>query len=215
MATTAELVTRCETRFGDPDNAIYSEANWLSYLNDAYAWLLGSLPWAPWRESRTTTLVVDANTSTEPLPTDVWRVNFVDNTTDGYKLRPFRSRIQMRQVMAQGEAGAPLYYRLFDSGIQVFPTPTVNTTLTVEYFGPEADLAVGSVNPTIPAEFHGALVEYALFLGYADDDDSQNAAVHQAAAEERRKQLEDYLGASREEANPVLVDDWFADAWYD
>lgn len=210
MATTSALVTRLETRFDDTGHAIYSAANWLSYLNDAYSWMSARLPWGPWKEKRTLSLTVTANSDVVDLPADGWRVTFVDDTTDGYQLQPFRSRTQVRRVMAQGETGPPLYYRFLNQQLQVFPTPTVNTTLTLYYYGPLTALDTGGTNnPVIPDEHEQLLLEYALFLAYTDDEDLQRAQLHQASALDALDALIADLGSNRAEGNPILVDDWY------
>lgn len=209
------MIARLKSRFTDPSNAIYTDANWLSYLNDAYAWVQADCPWWPWKEvsATVTTSAGDGNITAADLGTvGVFQVSMVLDTTNGFVLEPVANRTQHRyEVPDITERGTPRWYRWLGSTLQLVPLPDASTTYVIEFMTASADLANTANNvPNFPAEHHQVLVEYALHLAYTDDDDDKSAAIHLQRAAEQLAQLKNNLMNTRTAKTPQFVDDWFA-----
>lgn len=208
--TTASLLARVKARFDDPDQAIYDDASWVAYLNDAYKWVASSSPYWPFEETRAT-VSVTAGANAGDLPTGCTQVNLVWDQTNGIVLTPFGNRKQHAQYLPYAtEQGTAWWYRLFNDTLEVYPAPAATTSYTIEYFGPLATLVAGSVDPAIPEVHQGVISEYALYLAYKDDDDDGNAQAHKAEAVELLTRLATDLTANRTDSFQDVVDDAYA-----
>lgn len=208
------MISRCKTRFTDPTGAIYSDADWLDFLNDAYSWVQAACPWWPWKESSATvtTTAGDGSITAADLGTvGVFQTSMVLDTTNGFVLEPVPNRTLHRyEVPDPTEQGTPRWYRWLGSTLQLIPLPADGVTYYIEFMAASADLANTADNvPNFPPEHHQVLVEYALHLAYTDDDDAKSADVHLARATEQLGQLKMNLMNTRTAKNPEFVDDWF------
>ena len=142
MTTASALATACGNRFRDSTNVVVSPQQWLAYLNEALNEINTSSQFWPWLETSEQTVNLTAGTRSASLPTDVWTVNWVYDTTDDYRLIPQEGRgDQWHQDRLRSETGQPVTYRLRGSTIEVFPNPTANTTLVLEGVKPPDALA--------------------------------------------------------------------------
>ena len=92
MTTATNLGVQAATRFRDPNNDVISAGQWLAYLNQAYGDVNTSTPLWPWLESSEQTLSLTAGNRSVSLPTNVFNVNWVYNTTDDERLIPQEGR---------------------------------------------------------------------------------------------------------------------------
>lgn len=207
---TPALITRLETRFADPGNAIYSSADWLDYLNDAWRWVQAASPWWPMNEIGTTVAFSSSQSEASIDAFEGYDVSLVLNQTDGYLLEPIANRTQHRyEVPDPLEEGSPRWYRMFGNVIQLIPVPSDPVDIYIEYEGFSADLNISGTDPQFPAKHHSTLIEYALYLAYIDDDDPESAAAHMERANTHLEALKMDLLGTRTAKNPQFVDDWF------
>lgn len=212
MATVANLVIRCASRFRDVNNAINSPTDWLAYLNDAYDWVNSECGANAWPQmENTTTLTFGIGVATVPLPTDTHRVVSVWDATDQVILIPIKGWVTPKARFGDTSTGAPGFYRIFGGQMTVYPTPTVSTNLTVDYLSGPIPLTSGGGNPTppFPSEYHQVLVEYALGLAYLDDGAADMSKAHMTAASAILVQLQVALMGGQEDSLPQIVDSFY------
>lgn len=202
--------TRCETRFRDTGNNIYSDAEWNEYILDAEAMVLSASPFWPFIKKRTTTLTVLANTGSIALPDDTPRVLAVFNSTQDYTLVPLGGNVSPYVVYPDFETsrGEPIHYRVYDGDLEVYPWPSQDTVLTVDYeVHPSLDTG-DTAEPAFPEVYHRILVPGALALAYEDDGNFDMAQAQQARFERGIDQMKMDLLAPQHESYPALRDDW-------
>ncbi len=206
------LQTRCKTRFRDTAGSIVDDAGWTGFLNDAYQQVNGALPWWPWKESRSGTLTYAPGDRSKPLPADVSRVNAVWSSTDKIPLVPLENRHSYRSLYPDGtETGVPGQYRVFAGTLEVYPLPTAQTVIVIDYFAAPAPLAGATDEPAFPEQFHRILVEGALARAYEDDGATEQAKTHWGHYTEILAGLVLDLGAAdQSERYPEIVDEWYA-----
>lgn len=208
----SDLQARCRTRFRDPNQNIVTDAEWTSYLNDAYRAVIAASPFWPFLEVVScAALVVSAGTRGIALPTDVTRVTAVRNATDNIPMVPLSGTTEhIRIDPEQSTTGVPEFYRIYAGRIEVWPIPNSDTTLHVEYPAPPAMLSGASDEPVFPEQYHNLLVEGALYRAYVDDGNLEQASVHEAQyAGILGAMLFDLLGTAREDSYPTIVDNWY------
>lgn len=206
------LRDRCEQRFRDPTNSIVTEAQWALYLNEAYRDIIGASPFWPFKEVVSTgTLTVDAGTAYVDLPADTERVFSVRNATDDIPLSQVDGRTAHVIEWPNGdETGVPTHYRIYAGRIYVFPMPTADTVLDVEYPAPPADLSAGSDEPDFPENHHSLLIEGALKRAHEDDGDFARADRCKLAFDEGLAAMKvDLLAPPRQDHYPTIGDDFW------
>lgn len=205
----ATLTARLKTRFRDPNENVITSAEWLSYLNDAYRDVQAYSNLWSWLEvDGTAAVTVPAATRSVALPADVTRVTAVHNTTDDVLMAQFDGRTaHFKFDPEQNVSGVPEFYRLYAGKIQVYPLPTQNTVLHIEYPAPVADLTTGE--PAFPEQYHTMLVEGALARAYLDDGASEQAAAHQSAFLMMLERMLSADLASRHDTHATIVDTWW------
>lgn len=198
--------TYCALRFRDTGNVVVSDTEWKSYVNSAYGDILTRMPYAPWNEF-SATVSVTAGSRSGTLPTNAFRVIAVWNATDAYPMVPLEGREEVyNQYPEQTETGQPQQYRLFNNTVQVYPIPTVNTSLTVEYLKQAGDLSADADLPVIPEAYHDLLVAGAVMMAYKDDGNLQMAAAYAKEYEDGIKELEQEAGQPRSPRYNQIVD---------
>lgn len=208
----AALKARCASRFRDENHNIVTAVEWLAYLNDAYTDIVAASPFWTFLETRSEAAVtVLANTRSIPLPADVTRVTAVRNVTNAGKLDQIDGRVgQLMFDPEQDDTGIPYLYRLQGVNIEVYPRPTANTVLALEYPLPPPLLVEDTDTPVFPYQFHPALVEGALEKAYTDDGAADQAALHATALATILGRMEvNLLGPNRQERAAGIVDSWW------
>lgn len=206
----ATLTTRCATRFRDPNNNIVTAVQWLEYVNETYADVIGASPHWPFLEnSANETLTVNAGSRSVALPPGVSRVTAVRNATDDVVMTPVDGRTtHMHAFPEQTETGVPQFYRVYGQDLEVYPLPEANTALQVEYPAAPALLTTGE--PVFAEQYHHILVEGALALAYTDDGAPEQSAAHSGRFDTILFRMKnDYLGAGRHDSLPTIVDTWW------
>lgn len=200
-----QLVDRCETRYQDTNNHVFSAANWQAYVNDAYDEVLTAFSTWPWLEARST-LTVAASANSVSLPNDVWRVLGITNETNKLQMKPIDGRTTARDHFPDLSAeGTPEYYRIFGTDVEVFPTAQYSTALTVEYVLHPGALAAND-EPIFPRPYHKILVDGALALAHQDDGHVEQAQLHQSRFDAGIQRLVEDLLSPRAENYPGIVD---------
>lgn len=181
--------TYCATRFRDTSNQIVSDNDWKLYVNTAYGDALIAMPFFPWNEA-STTLQILANARSVNLPTDVWKVTAVYDSTDQFPMVPLEGRDQVyNEYPQQTEVGQPMHYRIFGGQLQVYPLPQSNTNFIVEYSVQPADLVADADIPAFPSQWHDILVSGAVALAYRDDGNPQMAEQYEKEANDMTMKL--------------------------
>lgn len=162
--------TRCKDRWRDPTNAILSDANWNSYINDAYHDVLGASPFWPWSRSSSSSITIASGVRSAALPADVVGVTAVYNITDDCAMQPVEGTDRVYRIWPdQNEVGVAGAYRVYGANLEVYPLPDKNVTLKIEFEAVPADLTVDSQSPPWPSQFHDMLVDGAMHRAYQDD----------------------------------------------
>lgn len=210
MTTTANLIERAEFRFGDTNNAIVSEAQWLDYFQDAYDEGNGYSPFWPFTEVTDTSASIAAGANSVSLETEQagsWRVTAVLNTTDDYPLRPLVGSPYDDYPTLADDQGSPQVYRLRSNTLEVFPYTDHAIVLRIEVLKPPAVLANDSASPVWPPEFHRVLIDGALSLAYRDDGNDAFAERHRERFQEGLAKMEEaLLSGARMESYPQIID---------
>lgn len=199
------LRTRVETRAQDAGNRVFSEAEIDGYINDAYMDVVAARFDWPFMETRRTQVTVSAGATSVALPADVWHVAAVFNATDGVAMSPIDGRNQARHLYPDPGAGAPILYRVLGANLEVYPAPTVATTIELDAFAPPAELTA-TAEPAFPRQHHRILVSGALSFLYEDDGNMEAAAGHRARFEQGIQRLAQDLFAPRQEGYPGITD---------
>jgi hypothetical protein len=216
MPNRAAIRSRCQVRFRDTGENVYTAAEWNSYINDvAYDISADASSWtppAPWLEQQASA-VVEAQDSGVTMDTNAWRVNAVYDTTNDRPLEPIDGRSAYRwQFPAPDEnLGEPQFYRFWNNVLEVYPRPLVDTTLVVDYFAPPAELAADIDIPVFPAQYHTALVYGALAFAYEDDGNPPQADLMRGRYDRIVAQMRIDMTSSRNETYPGIVDTWAED----
>lgn len=206
------MQARCATRFRDVGAAVVSPTEWLAYLNDAYTDVVAASPFWPFLETRNTSAVtVLANTRSIALPTNVTRVTAARNTRDNVKLEQLDGKAQhLLWDPTQAQTGIPVLYRVLGTKFELYPMPSADTIIELEYPLPPALLVSAGDIPVFPSQYHRALVEGALCLAYADDGAVDQTQLHQARFDAiLSRMMNDLLGADRHERAAGIADDWW------
>lgn len=200
----AAIRARCETRYQDPNNHVFAEAEWNSYINDAYDDVLTAFDTWPWIPTRNT-LVIPAGQNTVDLPADVWRVLSMFNGTDNLTLYKVDGRTSaLYQFNDLDSTGTPQFYRIFGNAIEVFPAASQNTDLVVEYAAHPGSLALDTDEPVFPRPYHKILVDGALAYAHEDDDHMDQAQRHQQRFVDSLTRLVQDLLAPQNDGYPIV-----------
>ena len=202
----ATLVTRCETRFQDVDNHVFSSDEWKAYLDDAYSEVLAYHPRWPFLEARATNLVVSSGTNSVDLPAGVWRVAAVFNATNEFPMSQIDGRGEYRQHFPDDTPGHPSVYQVRANKLEVFPYASADTTLHVDHFVHPAGLTADDDEPVFPRPYHRILVDGALAMAYSDDGNQESAGIAQQRFMAGIERLKDDLFDARTEFYPIVQD---------
>jgi hypothetical protein len=205
--TRDEIVTRLGLRYRDTTNRIVLAAEWVTYVDDAFMDVVGSSPFWPFLETQDSSLSITAGTGTATLPTNMTKVTSVYNETDKIPLQPIPGRAEFRHYFPDTDGrGMPLWYRLRNTTIEVYPYPAVTTDLILEGPVSPAVLASGSASPPWPVQYHQIIVLGALSKVYEDDHDDQRAASYQARFDRMLANMKEDLLNVRTESYPPVID---------
>jgi hypothetical protein len=211
--TTPNLITRCEERFKDTANEVVSEAEWLSYLNEAYQEVNASYIDWPWMKDRINVAVTGgaSNQVSFDADFDVLTVTAVYNVEDQYLLLPLEGNDGYRLDYPGGdsEVGDPTNYRWHGTVLELWPNPATDFTLAADVNISPADLATSSSDPLWPNRYRRALVELALSRAYLDDGNAEWAATHRAEGERIIGNMVNDLLGGRIPHYPYIQDNWF------
>lgn len=196
-------------RFRDASNVVVSDANWITYVNDAYQDMLARCTWFPWNEA-SSTVTVNAGTRSTALPADVWQILSVWDSVNFMPLVPLEGRGQVYQIYpTQTEIGVPQHYRMFGRVLQVFPLPQSNVPYTVEYVLRPSDMVADADLPVFPPQYHSCLVSKAVALAYRDDGNLQMAGAYESEYEDSVKMMFVDMMQPRNERYYEVTDDLY------
>jgi hypothetical protein len=203
------LRTRAAVRFGDASNAIITDTVWKDYVNEAYRDICSLEPW-PFLEAATTNVSVTASTRSASLPTNVWRVQAVYNSTDNIPMSPLHNPAQQFwEFPEQDETGVATLYRIRGALIEVFPMPAATTTLTLHYEAYTGDLSADGDLPALPVVNHHVIMLLAVAKAYRDDGNFQAAQSYESEASVILDAMRRELLSPRTESYPGIVDSFF------
>lgn len=219
---TGDLVTRAKTRFGDPDNRILQDTDWIAYLNDGYREVNGRHRDWPWHRQFSSYLVItSAGTNGYAVNgtsnAEVYSVDSVWCIETNQRLYPvetgtsrFLDSWGQPDLNGAAESGPPMQYRMLGGQLYLYPQPDAVYHITVEGPASTPDLSLG-VHPQWPARYGYALVEFALSRAYQDDGNMDWAKSHREVGESMVAAMEnDLLAQPLHESYPGVVDDWYA-----
>jgi hypothetical protein len=224
ILTTDLLIARLARRFRDTNFQVVTEDDWQEYLNDTFRWLQshgGGTPW-PWSE-KTDTVTVTGGTATVALPAGTSVLKRVYNDTDKQRLRALQGNTAVDDRWPdEASQGVPLEYRVYGNVLHVYPTPSVDTDILLEYIGQitqlDADLGneptdTGDVDLAdigIPDQLAYLIAEYALYLAFLDDENEGAATLHLANAEKQLTQAMITFLSGQTSEYPQIVDRFFS-----
>lgn len=209
MTTAAALATRASVRFRDPAFAIISCAEWYNFLEEGYGMVIGASPEWPFLETRPSTLTFAANDNTEALPSNIWRVRAVFNSTDQLELMRLVGVSNYRTLFPDSaERGIPRHYRFQGSNIEVYPIPQSQTCVILDALQRPTALTP-TTEPVFPTQYHHILTEWALAQAYLDDGNMEQYQAHMAAYTAILSAMKDDLLGPREDGFPQILDDLF------
>lgn len=201
MTAFSALRTTCALRYRDIGLNVITDAQWKEYVNQAYQKVNAFSPTWPWLETSEQTVTINAGVRSAALPTDVFQVNWVYDTTDNLRLIPQEGRgDQWRSQNLRTDTGVPVSYRLRAGNIEVFPLPTANTTIVMECVLLPSRLSADGDLPVFPSNWHEILVPGALALAYLDDGNSEWYKTHYAQFQEELVAMRNAIQSFRTEA---------------
>lgn len=204
---TSAIRDRAEARFGDSNNAIYTEAQWLDYINARYFAIWAAHPDWPFKQAHVT-VSVTAGQRGATLGSGAWRVQAVVDTTNDNVLTPI-SRWQQVNEMAPDDSdeGPPECYQVYGNTIEVWPKPDATVSLKVDALIEVTALAAGD-EPTLPEQYQHLLTEGALADAYTDDGNLEQAQAHEARYAALLSAMMMELLGNREEGYTQIIDTW-------
>lgn len=209
----SDLVTMAADRLRDPNHDVFSADYLCRALNEGMSRVVGASPWWPFLEVREEAAneLVSAGTNSFTLPTDAWNVTALFNSTDNLPMREITGDDTPYTLYPERtqSPGTPVYFRIFNDTIEVFPYPASDTQFLVEYEVSPSQLTSDSSVPAFPSEYHGMLVEYAMYLAYTDDGNLQQAQAHLAQFETRLAEMKNDLLGSRGPHFEQINDNFF------
>lgn len=210
MSTLTVIRDECEARFQDTGNLIVTEATWLLLINSRYRRVMGDNEQWPFLEAQGT-VSVTASTRSGALPTGVYTILAAWNDTDNVKMVPIDSyRAYRAEFPDDDESGTPVFYRVVDDDLWVWPKPTATTSIKIDYRVAEADLAAAD-SPAFPSQFHPILISGALADAYLDDGNLRQYEVHEGHFQEQLAKMRHELLTARTERYHQIVDDFYGD----
>jgi hypothetical protein len=114
-----------------------------------------------------------AGTSSYSWPADLGRLRYLLLPDDQTVLGVLRMRDLDGSATATGK---PSCYALSGSGVVLYPTPDAAYELTWRYYALPSLMTADADVPSIPQDYHEALVFYALQRCYEREDDAEMAA---------------------------------------
>lgn len=208
MTTFAQLRTRASVRFGDPAFDIVTDTTWKDYVNEAYREVCMLEDW-PFNETASTSVSITAGSRSATLPTNVWKVRAVYDSTNDNVLAPITNPSQVfRDYPEQTETGQPQDYRIRAQLLEVFPLPETTTTFTVHGLAYAGDLSADADVPALPTPYQHVLVPLAVAKAYRDDGNFGAAQTYESEASVILDAMRRDLLASRTDRFPTILDDW-------
>lgn len=160
-----QLVAEVEAHGFDPSQ--YG-ARITNYLNDAYLGVCRRVDYYVDEALNPYSLV--AGTGSYPLPANWARIREVFDPQRQVALNEVSVRDIDHSTTSQG---TPNFFAMDGQNITVYPTPdTTGYVINLRYWVLPTPLASNMDTPTIPADYHYMLAEYAIGRCYWGDDDS-------------------------------------------
>ena len=160
-------------RLGVPASDTFYTAERLGDLtNEALQAISTEFDW-PWLEA-STTFSTAIGTATYTPPADWMRTRGL--CIDGSDAMEYRSLIELREVPTT-TTGEPGFYHINTELITLRPIPSSVQTVIHDYVKIEPALANPTDTPLMPAQFHYAIVAYAVHLGHMRQGDVQRATA--------------------------------------
>lgn len=119
---------------------------------------------------------VSAGVSTVALPGDIQVLTAVIG--DSGRLH----QVDISEIDdAEDSTGTPTQFAIYGSNLELYPTPSSSTTLTIRYEASLTDLTLTSGTSTLafPDDFLDLLVHYARMRAFAMEDDFEASTFHQ------------------------------------
>ena len=137
------------------------------YLNDAYMLVCRRVDY--YIDESSQQIATVAGTATFPLPANFARIRSLLDTDRQTELTEVSVRDIDRSSIAQA---TPNYYALDAQNIHLYPTPDGIHNLLFRYWLLPALLVGDTDTPTLPADWHRLLTEYAIGRCYWAEDDA-------------------------------------------
>lgn len=207
MSTLAQLRSRAAVRYRDLSGITVASSTWSDYLNEGYESIIAASPHWPFLEAKSATLTVGPDGNAVALPADAWRVQAVFNVTDKLGMDEMQGRRTPYDAFPEqaDSTGVPSQYRVFNNQLQVYPWPAVATSVTVEY-AVAPPILTDTASPVFPAQYHAALLHYALEQAYIADDNFRAAEHHRGRWSVILEQMRNDLLGARGDSYPQIVD---------
>lgn len=137
------------------------------YLNDAQNLVARRVDY--YVDETTSLFSTTSGTDTYAWPTGLARIRSLFDTNRRVELE----YVSVRAMDASpNSSGAPIYYAVVTSAVRLYPVPDGIYPLEMRYWTLPATLVGDTDTPTIPADWHHMLWEYAVAQCYWADDDS-------------------------------------------
>ena len=149
----AVMGERLSDHLNDDSTQRWSEETRNAYLNIAYRRFCNADNW-PFREAITTAVTTVAGTQSYALPITINMPLGVWLTSIQYQNKLASVTRKERETLSYTGNGKPIYYFLFGSNIQLYPTPDAAYNLVIEYQARIADLVLPTDEPIFDSDFH-------------------------------------------------------------
>lgn len=191
------LRTHVRTLVAIPSTDILSDSDLTVFLNESYLEIMREADWPFLRNE--TTLTIVPGTASYSLPagvgeTAIASVAVLSNDANRRQLKP-RSRYSVDDTLGPLINDKPQEYNTWRGGIQFWPTPSINETITIRYFSEPVELVTGTDVPAFDNKFH-TIIAYgaAVRVLYREGDDTERRAYYNTLFRNGIEQMkEDYL----------------------
>lgn len=176
----AQLRDAVRTRIGVPaSDSFYTDPVLTDLVNESVQAVAAEHDW-PWLQASTTFNTV-AGTQAYTPPVDWNRTKAL--TVDGFDSIQWRSLQEIREYPSTSR-GNPAFFTVYGDQLRLTPVPDAVYVIQHDYLKDEPFLAGDTDTPLLPAQFHYAIVAFAVHLAHARNNEigSFRGAVTGSAA---------------------------------
>lgn len=205
-----DIITRVRRTFGDEAGVQLTDDDIIRWINDAQEHIV--LRNEGLMEATAVANTVQG-TSDYPTPVDMSVLRSLQY--QGYRLQGYSQNDFDNYISGYNAPGSlngygqgiPICYKIWNDIITLFPTPSESVTsgLTIFYIKHPTPVALSTDTPSVPLEYHNALVDFCLQQAYELDEDPQKVSLKEGQFEKKVMQLNDRNKWTHQDVYPSIT----------